>query len=160
MKRLTVLGLGLLLATGAGATLADGGRHDDHHGDDHRGNYGKGHDNGNHNGHGNSSYKNYNKGYNMGHSYHVYYHGYPRVYYYPRPNYDRYYYYPLGAALIGSAVNYSLYHTHDGARCYENHQTSSYSPAGADPEVVGCHRIERYPDGTERRVDVPLSECY
>jgi hypothetical protein len=140
MKRLTSMGLAILLATGGGAALADRGHGDDHHG-----------------GHGPGYGKGYEHHYHEGHWYPRPY--YPRPYYYPRPHYDREYYYPLGAALIGAAVTYSLFHTHDGARCYENHVVS-YSAPAASAEVVGCHRIERYPDGSERRVEVPVSECY
>lgn len=125
MKRLVISGLALLLTTGGGAALADRGHGKHHHG-----------------GHG---YK---------HGHHHKSHWYPRpyyrkVYYYPRHDYHhRDNYYPLGAALIGAAVTYSLYHAHDGG----------YSASNS--EVVGCHRIERYPDGSERRVEVPLGECY
>jgi hypothetical protein len=135
MKRLTSLGLTILLATGGGAALADRG-----HGDDYHGGHGRGHG------------KRYEHHYHGGHWY-------PRPYYYSRPHYNRDYYYPLGAALIGAAVTYSLFHTHDGARCYEHHVVG-YSAPIASTEVVGCHRIERYPDGSEQRVEVPVSECY
>jgi hypothetical protein len=124
MKRLMVSGLALLLTTGGGAVLAD---RDYHHG-------------------------------GRGHAYGYYkHHWYPRpvyreVYYYPRPYYyhDHDYYYPLGAALIGAAVTYSIVHGHD----------TSYSVSGSSAEVVGCYRVERYPDGRERRVEVPIEECY
>jgi hypothetical protein len=126
MKRLTSLGLALLLATGGSAALADRG-----HGDHHRGGHGHGYKHGHHNGH-----------------------WYPRPYYrnvyYSRPYYEHNYYAPLGAALIGAAVTYSIFHAHD----------ADYTTSSTRPEVVGCHRIERYPDGSERRVEVPLSECY
>jgi len=136
MQRLTSLGLALLLATGSGATLA--GRS---HGDHHRGGHGHG----------------YKHGHHRDHWYPRPHH--TRVYYYSHPDYDRDYYYPLGAALIGAAISYSFYHAHDGVRCYESHGTS-YSVPSVRTEVVGCHRIERYPDGSERRVEVPPSECY
>ena len=35
----------------------------------------------------------------------------------------------------------------DGVRCYESH-SSRYSAPSVRTEVVGCHRIERYPDGS------------
>jgi len=146
MKRLTTIGFCALLAMGSGAALADR---------DYRGGKGDGHGNGHGKGHGYHDERHNYKHYGGHHDTHY-------VYYYPRPYYprypDRYVYYPLGAALIGSAVTYSLYHSHDGVRCYDNHSVSSYSSPSS--EVVGCHRIERYPDGSERRVDLPLSECY
>jgi hypothetical protein len=130
MKRLTLSALALVLATSTGAALADRG-----HGDYRGGYY---HDRG-----------------------HGYKHGHYKGHWYPRPHYrgvyyysyhDRHsdYYYPLGAALIGAAVTYSLVHSHD----------TGYSERVGSSEVVGCHRIERYPDGSERRVEVPLAECY
>ncbi len=139
MKQLISIALALLLTTGGGLALADKGRHDGH-----GGNRGGGHGHDYKHGHG---YGHWKKGYR-----------YPApIYYYPRVNYNRYAYYPLGTALVASAVNYSLYHNHGGVSCYEQHAVTYPSPA---PEVVGCHRIERYPDGTQQRVDVPLSECY
>jgi hypothetical protein len=125
MKRLMVFGLALLLTTGGGAVLADRD-----HGD--RG-----------------------WGRRYGHCKN-YWHPRPyyrEVYYYPshdHHHHDHDYYYPLGAALIGAAVTYSIYHAHD----------TGYSPSGSGAEVVGCHRVERYPDGSERRVEVPIAECY
>jgi hypothetical protein len=118
MKRLTLAGLVLVLATGSGMALADRDRgHGGHHG-----------------GHG-----------------HGYKHGHHKGHWYPRPYYRRVYYshhdhhsdyyYPLGAALIGAAVTYSLFHSHD----------AGYSEPARSSDVVGCHRIERYPDGSERR---------
>ena len=64
-------------------------------------------------------------------------------------------------ALIGSAIFFSIYHTHDGAYCYDDHGRSGdrYGDGGRR-EIVGCHRIERLPDGRERRIEVPLSECH
>jgi hypothetical protein len=130
MKRLMVSGLALLLTTGGGAVLAD---HD--HGDYYHG--GRGHG--------------YRYGYYQPHWYPRPY--YREVYFYPSHDYhhhDNDYYYPLGAALIGAAVTYSIVHTHD---------TSYSTTSSSSVEVVGCHRIERYPDGSERRVEVPLEEC-
>ncbi len=147
MKRVTAIGLVAVLATGSGAALADrdGGKH-------HKGN-----------GHGHNSGKHYDRDYHHGGkhwrggpTYNVYV---ARPYYRHRVYY-RPYYYPLGAALAGAAVSYSLYHTHDGLRCNEVHSNVGYSPAGSSSEVVGCYRIEHYPDGSERRVDLPVSECY
>jgi hypothetical protein len=82
-----------------------------------------------------------------------------RWYYGGPPRYNDYYASYLGAALIGSALTYSLYHTHNGAYCYDNHGGDRYQLRSSVTEVVGCHRIVRLPDGSERRVEVPLSEC-
>jgi len=133
MKRLKVYGLVLVLATGSGMALAD---RDRGHGN-HRDGHGHGH-----------KHHGYKHGHHQGHWYPRPY--YRNVYYYPRHDHHSDYYYPLGAALIGAAVTYSLYHGHD----------ASYSERVGSTEVVGCHRIERYPDGSERRVEVPLGECY
>jgi hypothetical protein len=73
----------------------------------------------------------------------------------------------VGAAIVGSVINHSLYHTHGGAVCYDNHSGSRNSGSSDSydrrssgySEVSGCHRIERMPDGSERRVEVPLSQC-
>jgi len=72
-----------------------------------------------------------------------------------------YYYPPYAGALIGSAISFSLFHTHEGAYCYEDHgrRDQRYRDSGRR-EIVGCHRIERLPDGRERRIEVPLSECH
>lgn len=124
MKRLTMSGLALVVAVGSGTALADR---------DHGGWHG---------GHGHHHHRHYVR------------HWYPRpyyrtVYYYPRHHHGDYYA-PLGAALIGAAVTYSIFHSHDGG----------YAGSSGSSDVVGCHRIERYPDGSERRVEVPLAECY
>ncbi len=69
----------------------------------------------------------------------------------------------MGAALVGAAVSYALYHSHDGASCYEDHgySSSSYGYSSSDSyRVAGCHRIEQLPDGTVRRIEMPLSACY
>ncbi|HEY6131003.1 MAG TPA: hypothetical protein VIV27_03245 [Halioglobus sp.] len=128
MKRLTLSALALVLATGTGTALADRG-----HGDHHRGKHGHGH--GHKHGHYNRHW--YPRPY------------YQRMYYYPHHEHHSDYYAPLGAALIGAAVTYSLFHRDD----------AGYRSSGSS-DVVGCHRIERYPDGSERRVEVPLAECY
>lgn len=130
MKRLTLSGLVLVLATGSGMALAD---RDRGHGG-YRGGHGHSHG--------------YKHGHHRGYSYPRHYHR--NVYYYPRHVHHGDYYYPLGAALIGAAVTYSFYHGHD----------AGYSSRAGSSEVVACHRIERYPDGSERRVEVPLSQCY
>jgi len=129
MKRLTSTVLALLLVIGGNMALADRGE-----GGNHQGWRGHGYKHGHHKGHWNP------RPY------------YREVHYYSHHDHyrDRDYYYPLGAALIGAAVTYSIFHSHD----------NGYSGSGASTEVVGCHRIERYPDGSERRVEVSMSECY
>lgn len=80
----------------------------------------------------------------------------------------RYNYYPslLGASLIGTVIGHHLYHLHDGAVCYDSHNDDHvHHDRTADgdashTEIVGCHRVERLPDGSERRVEVPLSQCH
>lgn len=75
---------------------------------------------------------------------------------------DRHYGSYLGAAIVGSALTYSLYHLHDNAVCYDSHDDRHGDRHGSryqDTEVVGCHRIERLADGSQVRVDVPLAEC-
>jgi len=74
---------------------------------------------------------------------------------YERPDYSAY----LGAALIGSAITYSLSHSHDGVRCDERHDYREREYRDRRYEIIGCHRVERFADGSERRVRVPLSEC-
>ena len=150
MKQLTIFVIALSLFTVNAGALAGGKGHGNKHGNQHYQQKGYKHGNDNYRKH---HYKHYRP-----------YRG-PRVYRgYYRPNY----YYPsyLGAALIGSALSYSLFHTHNGAYCYDNHGNDSYQPSsgsgsgsGSYTEVVGCHRMERLPDGTERRVEVPISEC-
>jgi hypothetical protein len=90
---------------------------------------------------------------------------------YARPNFHRRYYdnryragfyYPsyIGAALLGSAFGASLYHNHNGAPCYDNHSSDQYQQRSSGySEVVGCHRIEQLEDGTQRRVEIPMSQC-
>ncbi|MFT4519911.1 MAG: hypothetical protein ACI9JM_002310 [Halioglobus sp.] len=71
------------------------------------------------------------------------------------------YYSPFfGAALVSGAITHSLYHLHDGATCYDRHETD-YRDGGSRnySEVAGCHRIEQLSDGTQRRVEVPISQC-
>ncbi len=138
MKRLTVYGLAFLLVAGTTAALAGGRGH---------GGYSGGH----HNRHGGHHYNHYRPSRHYGH------HGGHYSGYY-RPNY----YYPsyLGAALIGSAFSYSLYPSHNGAACYDSHSSDRYQQRSSGySEVTGCHRIERLPDGSERRVEVPISQC-
>jgi len=81
---------------------------------------------------------------------------------YKHRRWDRHYYGDyLGAALIGSALTYSFYHTHGAAVCDDRHDDrhDPHYREGGYGEVVGCHRIEQLSDGSEVRVDVPLSEC-
>ena len=139
MKPLTIYALALALLAGTTAALA-GGR-------DHRGDHGRPHWN---------HYKKHH--YIPYRPHHRYpYHG-PWTYRGYRPGY---YYLPYAGALIGSAISYSLFHTHDGAYCYEDHaRRGDHYREGGRREIVGCHRIERLPDGRERRIEVPLSECH
>jgi hypothetical protein len=131
MRHITVYGLALLLITTTTAALAGGRGHGGYHGGN-----------------------NYRHG---GHHYRPH-----RPYRHYSNHYRQAYYYPsyLGAALIGSAFSYSLSHNHNGTSCYENHSNDRYrQSSGGYNEVVGCHRIERLPDGTERRIEVPVSQC-
>lgn len=67
----------------------------------------------------------------------------------------------FGAALVGSAISYSLFHHHDGISCHDRHDDRSYrNYRDTSYQVVGCHRIERLADGSERRVSVPLAQCH
>ncbi len=70
----------------------------------------------------------------------------------------------LGAALLGSAITYTLFHQHNGAVCHDSHghrDSHDYRDRYSSRyDVVGCHRIERFADGSERRVSVPLAQCY
>jgi len=61
----------------------------------------------------------------------------------------------LGSVLIGSALTHSFYHRHGHALCHDNH----FDNYGQRYRSVGCHRIEYRRDGSQRRVDVPLSAC-
>lgn len=139
MKKLTAYGLAFLLFTGTSAALAGRGDRDDH-------------------GRHNDNRRHYNNG---GHHYNHYYRGHRNNFYYRRYP-SRGYYYPsyLGAALIGSALTTSLYHSHNGQSCYENHADDQYRRnSSSNREVVGCHRIEILADGSERRVEIPMSQC-
>jgi len=166
MKVLTSLSLAFVLAFGAASATA-GGKHKHHkdwHVSVHHNYYGgdRYYKSPRHYRHKKHYYKHHYKPY-----YKPYYkkryrhrHGY-RYYDYPRYRNDyrrhrghRYYYPYRGVSLSGAVVGHSAYHLHDNNVCYDDHGgRSGYS------EVVGCHRIERLPDGGERRVDVPLSEC-
>ncbi len=156
MKKLIVTVIAATLLGATTGALADG-RHKHGHHKHHGWKY---HDD-------RKYYKGYNRGYKKGYK-----HGYrsSHGHYRYKPynyRYRKYYnghYYPnyLGAALIGSALTYSLYHTHNGNQCYEDHGGDTYrsSSSGGSSEVVGCHRIETLPNGEQRRVEVPISQCY
>ncbi|MBE9539555.1 MAG: hypothetical protein IMF06_10760 [Proteobacteria bacterium] len=134
MKQLTVYSLALLLVIGTTAALAGDRGNGGHNGGHHYQSRG-------HHGYHYRPYRHYGR-----HS----------AYYRPHYNYPNY----LGAALLGSALSYSLYHTHNGVSCYDKHAYDRYPQrTGGYSEVVGCHRIERLPDGSERRIEVPLSQC-
>jgi hypothetical protein len=138
MRQMTALGLAAMLAAASTAVLA-GDR-------DHRGGH---HYRG---GHHDRHYR--GDGYRGGHPAPRYYRGgWARPWY--RPYYPYNYSAYLGSALVGSAVAYSLYHSHGGLSCHDDHPERG----GSRYEVVGCHRIEILPDGSERRVEVPLSAC-
>ena len=139
MNRLGLYALALLLVAGTTAALADdrhrGGRHDRPHWNHYK--------------------KHHYIPYRPHHRYP--YRG-PWSYRGYRPGFY-YYYPPYAGALIGSAITYSLFHTHNGAHCYDDHGRRDDYRDGGRREIVGCHRIERLPDGRERRIEVPLSQC-
>ncbi|WP_206046815.1 hypothetical protein [Mangrovimicrobium sediminis] len=143
MQRLTAIALALVLASASGTALADRGKHDKHgkHGGDRH------------------AYSHHHSKHHGGPKYKVYVGYAPRHHHHYGHRYYRPSYYPLGAALVGAAVSYSVYHTHNGVRCYDDHSYRSSTPVSSS-QVVGCYRIERFPDGSERRVDLPMSECY
>ena len=74
----------------------------------------------------------------------------------------RYYGDYLGAALVGSALTHSLYHTHKDRVVHIHHDNGSsyHDKQDGYSEVVGCFRVEQLEDGSEVRVDLPLSECH
>lgn len=66
----------------------------------------------------------------------------------------------LGGAILGSALTYSVVNNH--ADCDDhrhNHSADGYHRDGPRYEIEGCYRIEQLPDGRERRIELPLSEC-
>lgn len=145
MKKLTAYGLVFLLFTGSSAALA--GRDD--HGRGHDGNRGQHH-----------KHKKHHYNHNKQHYSHYY--RSHRNHFYNRRYYSQNYYYPsyLGAALIGSALTSSLYHSHNGERCYEEHAVDQYrQSSSSNRQVIGCHRIEVLADGSERRIEMPMSQC-
>ena len=169
MKHLTILGLALVLALTA-ASASAGGKHKHHkkHHNDwevsvHHNYYG-----GPKYGKRYRHYRHKNHYYNHRYRHRHHYRHHYRHYDYPsyRGGYWRHrrhsYYYPyVGAAIVGSIIGHSAYHLHGDNVCYDDHAGDRRGDrSGGYSEVVGCHRIERMPDGSERRVDVPLSECY
>ena len=87
-----------------------------------------------------------------------------RWFYGPRFRYD---YYPHGhigwrsgfatGALLGSSVNVTQFHN-DGDHRYCDHEPADRNRGSG--QISGCYRIERLPDGSERRIELPLSDCY
>lgn len=147
MKRQLAVLLALILASGSGLATADrdrheGGRHGGHHGKHH----GKHH----------WKHPGYRSG---GHWYsdrsHWHYH--PRPYYRPRVYYSYDPYLPLGAALVGTAIGYTL--SQAGSDCNGGCTTTTVTRS-VNSNVSSCFRIERYADGSERRVELPISQCY
>lgn len=98
----------------------------------------------------------YNRGYWRGGRYYA-----PRYYYNgwgpsPYRGWGQAY---LGGALLGSALTYSVVHNHSDCNDHShNHSLDSYRD-GPRYEITGCYRIEQLPDGRERRIELPLSEC-
>lgn len=165
MKLLTTFSLALVFVFGAAGASAGGKyKHDkDWHVSVHHNYYG-GHKYDRHHRH--YRYKKHHYNHRYRHRHHLRHHY--RHYDYPnrRGGYWRYrrhgHYYPyVGAAIVGSIIGHSAYHLHGDNVCYDDHGRDRRGDRhGGYSEVVGCHRIERLPDGRERRVDVPLSECY
>ncbi len=147
MKKLTAYGLAFLLFTGTSAALAGRGDRDDHgRRNDNRGHYNNG---GHHYNHYSRGHRNH---YYRGHRNHHYYRRYsPPGYYYPSY---------LGAVLMGSALSTSLYNNRNGEGRYDDRSNNQYQgSSSSNREVVGCHRIEILADGSEQRVEVPMSQC-
>lgn len=65
----------------------------------------------------------------------------------------------IGSAAIGAAITYTLINPRDDHR-HCNHAVGLGHANTAAQEVVACFRMERMPDGRERRVDLPLGECF
>jgi len=141
MNKLSVYSLALLLVTGSGLALA--GRS-------------TGISVNVHYNHPDAHYKRPHYRHHTKRHYKTHHHARQQGYYYPRS-----YYFPgyFGAVALGSALRYSLYHMHQGTVCYDHHSGRDYR-GNYHRQVVGCHRIERFPDGSQRRVDVPVSQCY
>lgn len=154
MQRLTAIMMALVLLGSSATALADrdrdrhrGGKHGGHHGfhDKHHGKHhgyrGKYHE------YRGKDYRHHGKRHVK---HYVYYHSKP--YHRSRAHYNYDPYLPLGAALVGTAVGFTLGHGHDNVTTTYTRSTTS--------NVTGCFRVERYPDGSERRVNLPPSECY
>lgn len=172
MKLLTSLSLALVLAFGAASASAGDKhkQHKKHHNDRHVSVHHGGHKHGKHyrrhhyerQHYGHRYRHHYNRHYNHRYNHHYRhrhdYHGYRGGYWRYRRHGD---YYPyIGVAIAGSLIGHRLYHLHGDTVCYDDHERDRRGERrGGYSEVVGCHRIERLPDGSERRVDVPLSEC-
>jgi hypothetical protein len=80
----------------------------------------------------------------------------PRHPWYPRyPYRDRWYWGPgvIGGAIIGSAITGSLLDDNDCRDCVR------YRDPQPTREITGCYRLERTPDGYERRIELPASDC-
>ncbi|MEM1144385.1 MAG: hypothetical protein AAGI88_17530 [Pseudomonadota bacterium] len=79
-----------------------------------------------------------------------------RWYYHPRYRYD---YYPFGwrsgfatGAIIGSSIHRD--------RFYDDRDRRDRDRITQDRgEISGCFKVERLPDGSERRIELPLSDC-
>ena len=177
MKFATILSITVILAAGSSQVLA-GGHHDGKH---HKRGWQAVHHKAHHDKGRHYSYRKHHKRQHMKHRtahqrwkhHHRHYRGHD--YYRPyRPwrhhrhhrwHYRPYDYYPslFGAGVVGAVIGHHLYHTHDGNVCYEDHgddrgRHGKHRDAGYS-EVVGCHRIEELPNGNQRRVEVPISEC-
>jgi len=149
MKRLTAIVMALVMTGTSTLVLADRGRHDGdrYGGGRHGGNYGHYDKHG-----GKHHWKHRGPPVKVVH----YYPSYPRYRYKSRVYYGYDPYLPLGAALVGTAIGYSL--SQSGSDCYGNCTTTVTQTTSSN--VSGCYRIERYPDGSERRVELPMSQCY
>lgn len=59
----------------------------------------------------------------------------------------------FGGTALGAAVTYNLVYDHT------DHRYCDHMPA-LPADIGGCYRIERLPDGRERRVELPRSACF
>ncbi len=150
MKRLSAILMSLVLAGSSSLALAERGDHRDNH----RGwNKGHGYNDRHHDGrhwkkHSGKHWDKHHRAYYYPREKHYVHHHYRSRGYY---SYDPYL--PLGAALVGGAIGYSLGQAND------NSVTTTTTYIQNAPRVSGCYRIERYPDGSERRVELPPYEC-
>ncbi len=156
MKRLSAILMSLVLAGSSALAVADRGDHRDKH----QG-WNKGHGQHDRRHDGRHWSKHHGKHYSKHHGKHYRGYYYPRAKHYvhhhshyrPRGYYSYDPYLPLGAALVGGAIGYSLGHAND------NSVTTTTTYTQSSPSVSACYRIERYPDGSERRVELPPYEC-